>query len=106
MVENSNSVVLSAEANGLLQHVKKMFEEVTNNKWMTDEDVIVTLLAWFVDGMQPQNAWGCCSDDSDCCSDDFDDSEESEESGCCSNTDWKKWACCSDWGWCSGNCAC
>lgn len=85
-MQGSNTIVLSPEANELLQNVKQMFKEVTDNDDMSDEDVVITLLAGFVDGMRQQQG-GCCSSEAGCCGD---------EEG----------ACCSEDGSCSGNCAC
>lgn len=84
---NEYMIELSAESIELLESVKGIFKEITGKEEVTNEDVLVTLMAGFMEWVNQQSGW-CCGDESDCCSD-------NAEKDCCSTE-----------GSCSGNCAC
>lgn len=69
MTNTQKTIALSTDVYGVLQEVKTVFWEIMGKDDISDEDVIATLLAGFVDWMQQQKnaAWGCCSDGACAC---------------------------------------
>ena len=58
MTKDLKTIEVNAEVFELLQEIKAVFTEVTGKADVTEEDVIATLWAWFLEWMQQQ--WSCC----------------------------------------------
>lgn len=55
----TKQIEVSSDVYELLQQIKEVFVKITGKEDVSEEDVIATLGAGFMDGMQQQQGW-CC----------------------------------------------